>query len=331
MVGNKRFSVIIPVYNCESCLRRSIESVLKQTYPLVEIIIIDDGSNDNSSRICDEYAEKYDNCKVIHQENKGVASARNRGLVQATGEYICFLDADDYYEKNLLTRVASELEKGVDICSFGARRVDEEERYLYEIRFDSGIGNYDFSKIDRQQFILNTFFQYQVGWEVWLQAYKKSFLVENHVCFNEQIRYGEDKVFSMECMSLARRIVKIPDVLYNYTQRKFSATSEYKQGELINQGNLEFLSIEQIWRNNGTIDSGNDYLFYIGLMSFYYFILLKTLSIEELKLCFDSADQFSLQKNYLKRAVRNKRVLQHAFGKKKSSEILKLVVELVRD
>ena len=93
----ERISVIVPIYNTEKYLARCIESILCQTYTNLEIILVDDGSPDSCPRICDEYAEKDERIKVIHKPNGGLSDARNSGLKIANGEYVIFLDSDDYY------------------------------------------------------------------------------------------------------------------------------------------------------------------------------------------------------------------------------------------
>ena len=112
-------SVIIPVYNVEKYLPECIESVLKQTHTNLEIILVDDGSPDNSPQICDEYAQKDSRIKVIHKENGGVSSARNEGLKIAKGEWISFIDADDWVEKNfceILLNKAVKTQSDIALC-----------------------------------------------------------------------------------------------------------------------------------------------------------------------------------------------------------------------
>ena len=93
-------SVIIPIYNVEKYIRQCIDSVLNQTYTQIEIILVDDGSPDNCGAICDEYAERDNRIKVIHKENGGLSDARNAGLAIAQGDFVYFLDSDDYLRKN---------------------------------------------------------------------------------------------------------------------------------------------------------------------------------------------------------------------------------------
>ena len=102
-------SVIIPVYKVEKYLRRCLDSIVNQTYKNLEIILVDDGSPDNSGKICDEYAQNDKRIKVIHQKNKGQGAARNTGIIAANGELITFVDSDDWIENNTYEIMVSEL------------------------------------------------------------------------------------------------------------------------------------------------------------------------------------------------------------------------------
>ena len=113
-------SVIVPVYNVEEYLTQCIESIINQTYTNLEIILVDDGSTDQSGKICDEYAIKDDRIQVIHKENRGVGSARNVGLDTSKGEYVSFVDSDDYVDKNyikILLKQMLEHNVQVSICN----------------------------------------------------------------------------------------------------------------------------------------------------------------------------------------------------------------------
>lgn len=110
-------SVIIPVYNVEQYLRRCLDSVVAQTYQNLEIICVDDGSVDHSGKICDQYAARDARIKVIHQENQGLSAARNRGLDAAEGEYIAFVDSDDYILEDMYKKMLDKLlDYNVDLC-----------------------------------------------------------------------------------------------------------------------------------------------------------------------------------------------------------------------
>lgn len=119
-----KISFIIPVYNVEKYLEQCVESILNQDYKNIEIILVDDGSPDNSPTICDRYAEKYESITVIHKENGGASDARNCGIEKATGYYILFVDADDYIEKNSLGEIVGIVcDNPVDIVFLEAQKV----------------------------------------------------------------------------------------------------------------------------------------------------------------------------------------------------------------
>lgn len=119
-------SVIVPVYNTSQYLRRCLESIVNQTYKELEIIIVDDGSTDISPSICDEYSKKYNNVKVIHKKNAGLGYARNSGMQIMTGEYVMFVDSDDFLQENMIEELYSDLLKeNADTCIGGFTRVYE--------------------------------------------------------------------------------------------------------------------------------------------------------------------------------------------------------------
>lgn len=131
-------SIIIPVYNTEQHLQKCLDSVINQTYHNIEIILIDDGSTDNSGKICDDYAKKDDRVKVYHQKNSGVSCARNLGLDVAQGEYISFIDSDDYIDCELLQQVVSKVRhQEFDIIIFGYNEI--KANGIYPIPIDSNV------------------------------------------------------------------------------------------------------------------------------------------------------------------------------------------------
>ena len=314
------FSVIIPVFNTERFLRRAVDSVLKQSYPLFEIILVDDGSTDGSGTICDQYASTYDCCQVIHQSNRGLAAARNAGLRAAKGEYICFLDADDFIEKVLLTRVSVELEKGAEVCSFAARRVDEEEKFLYELRFDSLIGTRELTKENRKDFIRNHICQYEAGWEACFQAFRADVIFENQIYFDETVKIAEDKLFTLSYLQKVKKWIAIPDILYNYTMRKESLTKGGIREGLVDQGNTEFLHLKEILP-----DAGEWYLDYLGILFYYYKLRQKDVPLEQLTREVQQAKEKKLQDEMFSLALNKKRQVWSCFGKERGDEMLDLI------
>ncbi len=110
-------SVVVPIYNVAEYLNECIDSILDQDYKTTEILLIDDGSTDHSGKICNEYARKHRNIRVIHQENAGLSAARNKGLSVAKGYYICFIDSDDYILPGYLSEMIKTIKKeNADIC-----------------------------------------------------------------------------------------------------------------------------------------------------------------------------------------------------------------------
>ena len=117
----KKISVIVPIYNSEDYIDRCVRSIVEQSYKNIEIILVDDGSTDNSSMMCDEWAKNDKRVKVIHKENGGVSSARNEGLKIAKGDYISFVDSDDYIDKKMIEKMLNQMEKGntdLVICNY---------------------------------------------------------------------------------------------------------------------------------------------------------------------------------------------------------------------
>ena len=135
-----KVSVIMPVYKVEQYLEKSINSVLNQTFTDFELILVDDGSPDNCPKMCDDYAKKDGRIIVIHKENGGLSSARNAGLDIATGEYVYFIDSDDYIELNLLQVCVDHMDQGYDFVCFAHKRIEKDS---YNYRSKTGIFKID--------------------------------------------------------------------------------------------------------------------------------------------------------------------------------------------
>lgn len=213
------FSVIIPAYNCEKYLTAAVESVRNQPVKDVEIIIVDDGSEDSTGAVCDRLAEKNNESvcgpqprvRVIHQKNRGAAAARNAGILRAEGEYILFLDADDIYAENAIdSQLLKECRKGYDMimCSSLMANV-ERDRYRIDIRMRNGI-------FEGGQ-------AYPISGTFAACLYKKSMLMEHHVLFDEGICMNEDQTFKMKVMYASGRIRTYDRVLYIYNVTPGSA------------------------------------------------------------------------------------------------------------
>ena len=219
-----KVSVIIPIYNVEEYLNQCIESVVNQNFKDIEILLIDDGSKDRCPQICDEWSRKDSRIKVIHKPNGGLSDARNAGLDIATGEYIYFLDGDDYVDSAIFSTLIPHMDAGNDIVIF---------RYYWLYGNNSLKACHHLS----DSFALNCeedvlkFFVYELlwgkyGWEAWGRIYKKSIIDEFNIRFadNKKI-YAEDLYFSLCYTACCKKIKSLPNILYYYRQRENSITA----------------------------------------------------------------------------------------------------------
>lgn len=211
-MSNPKISIIVPVYKVEKYLDRCIESIVNQTYKSLEIILVDDGSPDNCPKMCDEWAKKDGRIKVIHKENGGVANARNYALKRATGDYIGFVDGDDYIEFDLfetLINNALENECDISICGY---QINNEGNPSSNVRKTT--------KTDALRQIAAGDYKYGV---LWNKLYKKSVIenleMPNFVCC-------EDLVFNYYAFKNSSSVVECDDKLYHYMQNEDSITKD---------------------------------------------------------------------------------------------------------
>lgn len=190
-----KFSIIIPCYNIEKYISKTLESVFNQTYQSFEIILIDDGSKDNTGKILDDYSKKDKRIKVVHKENEGVSVARNIGIENAVGEYIYFLDGDDLIENNLLKR-ADEVFKNnkAEIFSFGFNMVYKNG----EIKRKYSSEKYNNQIIKSKEF-LSLFFTKKIGQHMCSFIVKRE-LVQNKIFFTKGLERGEDLEFQIKML-----------------------------------------------------------------------------------------------------------------------------------
>lgn len=215
-------SIIVPVYNVEKYLSECIDSILAQTYENFELILVDDGSPDNSGKICDKYAEKDKRIKVIHKENGGVSSARNTGLDNAEGEYIAFVDSDDIVNERYLELMYEKLiETKANICFCKMKRFNT--TINIEIKDDHS-EMFDFRRKDRDDFLAD-FFAGKLDYSSCTALYKKSSIGNGR--FNEKLKNNEDFLFTLNSILNCEKISLISNVLYNYRINDNSVTSNY--------------------------------------------------------------------------------------------------------
>lgn len=204
-------SVIIPAYNSEMFIGKCIDSVLAQTYSNWELIAIDDGSRDNTFGILKKYAEADSRIRVIHQENQGPGIARNTGIAEANGNYVVFIDSDDYIEKDYFELLA---EHDEDVVFFNVQNVDEKGNVIKQ---DSMSSNKTLSKdtlIRRQMTGM-------VNWGGVRKSLKTSVLRDNNIRYTKH-KIGEEALYSFLVLWYAKTVAFIDKPLYNYVQREDS-------------------------------------------------------------------------------------------------------------
>lgn len=202
-----KFSIIIPVYNVEEYIIKCIESVLNQTYKDYEIIVVNDGTKDQSIEKIKDFP-----VKIINQENQGLSEARNTGIKNAKGEYLIFLDSDDYINKELLQKVNESTKNNPDIVRYQARDVTDEIQNEYkELPFDGKTGAEAFEAITKFHYVD----------PVWLYAIKRTYYKKNNFKFTKGI-YHEDFAITPLLITLASKVNCIEYIGYNYVQRSGS-------------------------------------------------------------------------------------------------------------
>ena len=226
-----KYSVIVPVYNVESYLPRCIDSLLAQNYVDLEILLIDNGSKDQSGQICEDYAAQFSNITAYHIPNKGVGSARNFGLSKAKGEFICFVDADDYLVGNLFSDVESQLDSQLDLLVFSY--YNSIEKNLSEINRSAKILPAE-GKKDKSEFIA-LFLELcltDMMYTVWNKIYRREFLEEHQIVF-ESYELGEDVRFNLNVYQHVNTVFLVKSGYYVYVSgRVDSAMGQYNPNRM---------------------------------------------------------------------------------------------------
>lgn len=217
-----KYSFIVPVYNTSKYLKKCLDSLVKQTFKDFEIIIVNDGSTDNSSNIISKYQDMYKNIKVINQKNEGLSMARNNGVKEANGEYLIFIDSDDYVEKNLLKEVDKEI-KDAEVLRYQVISEDEDGSNKIDFNeeaFDMVNGYQAFKYLSNYHFVE----------PAWCYAFKKDYYVNNKFSFKKDV-YHEDFGLIPYVIYKARKVKSINYLGYHYVQRNGSImnNNDYKK------------------------------------------------------------------------------------------------------
>ena len=239
-----KFSIIIPAYRVEKYICQCIDSVLAQTFTDFELILVDDGSDDRCGEICGIYGKSDSRIIVIHKPNGGLSDARNAGFLIANGEYIYFLDGDDWVANRLLECVIRHMNQGYDMVVFNYYTAYS-QKICSEITHLSGEFSIN-SEIERTEFYYSTLLKAVIGWSAWDRVFKKSIIDEYEITYadNQKI-FMEDLYFSCCYCAFAKRIQVIGDRLLFYRQREDSMlkkTSSFRDEQLKLRYLYEYLS-----------------------------------------------------------------------------------------
>lgn len=201
-----KISIIVPVFNAEKYIHRCIDSLLAQSFTNFELILVDDGSSDRSGQICDEYAAKDSRVSVFHKKNEGVSSARNLGLDNAKGEWISFVDSDDFVYEHFLDNFDVNNNQCFDLINQGLR-IDKEFSGSNEFKF-SFVG-------DRNSWLNEATRNGTFGYCV-IKLFKTQIIRNNNICFNTRVRFQEDELFVLSYLAACNLVKSVAKVGYFY-------------------------------------------------------------------------------------------------------------------
>ncbi len=213
-------SIIVPVYNREEVLERCLCSLKSQTYDNIEFLIINDGSTDHSAQILNKYATLDSRFHVIHKENEGVSATRNLGIQLATGEYIQFVDSDDWLSSHATQSLVDAIQHNCDMAICDYNRVVEKNIVVRGHMFVSGI-------ITQEEFALQMMrapANYYYG-VLWNKLYRLDIIKENQIIFSEEWDWCEDFLFNLEYIKYIKNVYVLPEELYYYVRTKGSLSS----------------------------------------------------------------------------------------------------------
>lgn len=216
-----KISIILPIYNAEQYLAKTITCVLDQTYKDFELILVDDGSKDNSSKIYTEFASHDSRIKIISQINKGVSSARNTGLKFITGEWVCFLDSDDEITTTWLESYINAIETDIDIIVQGAQIIENNKTSIYKLKDQT------YTRNEFAHFIkLWQYKEKNIG-SAWSKMFKSSIIKKNNITFKENIHNYEDWIFLTSVLIYAQKVKTISANNYIYNHNNSNLTRKY--------------------------------------------------------------------------------------------------------
>ena len=227
-----KISVVVPIYNVENYLRQCIESLLAQTFTPYEVILVDDGSTDGSGKIADEYAEKYNLIRVIHKDNAGLGYARNTGIEHAKGDWVVFLDSDDYFGKKLLEHlVVAQNKYGAELVIGGYERVDESGKIVGGVKYSEAVYNETEIKKDLIPRLLGSAPDKSdsISMSACNALFSMDIIRRDTIRFpSERVVISEDLFFDFDYYMNSKSIALITETEYKYRVTSGSLTRKYR-------------------------------------------------------------------------------------------------------
>ena len=260
-----KISIIVAAYNVDKYLEICINSIVSQTLHDIEIIIVNDGSTDNTSSIIEKFKRKDERIIVIEQENYGISTVRNIGLSKATGEYILFIDGDDWIEKNSLIKLYNLATKeNADVVCYN---------FFYAYRDQNKISKdfKVFDKLNKDEFIKASLLL-DVAPVLWCKLLRRDLLQVNNIKCPEDISFGEDMAMSIDIALNAKNILFLNEPLYYYRQREDSVSKELSEKVLTIEKSMEFIEkrLKEHDKNNLFLD---EYQFIVYRNMYYYLVI----------------------------------------------------------
>jgi glycosyltransferase involved in cell wall biosynthesis len=262
-----KISIIIPVYNTAEYLERCVNSVLTQDYKNIEIILVDDGSSDGSSKICEDYALSDTRIKVIHQSNLGAATARNNGIKISTGDYIMFLDSDDFWTENCLDSIVKQLKNGDENVEVLFLKV---AKYYNSSKVGNFVG-YEFKDYDRNKLLEYIAGQNKVAVSACLKVIKRDLITKENIYFQNDL-LAEDIDWFFNLISSANKFSTYDGDFYYYQIQDNSASHNTSEKRI-----KDYLYILNKWINytkKNVVDDEKKY--YYNMIGYEYEVLLAT-------------------------------------------------------
>ena len=270
MNAEKKISVIVPIYNQKNYLAQCLDSIIGQTYKNLEIILVNDGSTDESSLICDNYSKLDSRIKVFKQRNKGVSSARNLGITNVTGEYLVFIDPDDYIDKDYISYLSNLMStnKNCELIVCGYLDVDEHGKEI-----NKGHNSFQYNIFNSREYLKCLFRGEILGYQgyLWNKIFDVKLIKNHNLKFKENIFYNEDRLFLCTYLLCCDYVYFSNKPFYFYRHHSCSAMGLTKQ-KLSNKMLTEITAFEEMKKLINHID---DIYIYLVIEEYHRCILLR--------------------------------------------------------